>query len=281
MHSTKSSSSSSIISLILKTVGIVIVLVTLLDIGIGSIPYAFADRQWQIGFTSSMVDRGIVPLVGIVLFLTGLWIEETSDTPLEQKRLIFDPRVWILVFSYIVGPIYLFLFPLHLNNVRLESQQAATQIEKKATQAETELSNQLNNEVNSQRSQISQLIGATDEQLTQLVSSNQLSKDQADLIRKFKANPKEVEPFLNKRIEETKTQLQTRIGTEKIAAQEKAQRESLKSGLRISISSVLLSVCFISIAWIVLPDKKLFMRITYVVIVAFVGACIRVFWKLA
>ena len=123
------------------------------------------------------------------------------------------------------------LFPLHFSNVGWSNQQALEQISQKAKQAETELGNQLNTEVNSQRSQISQLINANDEQLGQLVTNNQISKEQADLIRKFKADPKTVEPFLNKRIEETKTQLQTRIATEKLAAEKKAKTESLKSGL--------------------------------------------------
>jgi CHASE3 domain sensor protein len=248
MRSTKSSPASSVlVSRTLKTVGVVIILATLLDIVIGAIPYNLGDRQWQIGFTTSLVDRGIVPMVGVVLFLTGFWIDGSDGA--ERKSLFTDPRFWALAFSSFLGALYLLLFPLHLSNVSWNSQQAATQIEEKAKQAETELSNQLNGEVNSQRSQIEQLLTATDEQLTQLVSSNQLSKEQADLIRKFKADPKQVEPFLNKRIEETKTQLQTRIGSEKLTAQQKAKSESLKSGLRIGISSLLLAAGFIVIGW--------------------------------
>ena len=250
MRSTKSSpSSSALISRLLKTVGVVIILATLLDIGIGAIPYNFADRQWQIGFTTSLVDRGIVPMVGIVLFLTGFWIDGNSEGDSERKSLWADPRFWALAFSSFLGAIYLMLFPLHLSNVGWSNQQALEQISQKAKQAETELGNQLNTEVNSQRSQISQLINASDEQLGQLVTNNQISKEQADLIRKFKADPKAVEPFLNKRIEETKTQLQTRIATEKLAAEQKAKTESLKSGLRIGISSLLLAAGFITIGW--------------------------------
>ncbi len=253
MRSTKPSlSSSALVSRLLKTVGVVIILATLIDIGIGAIPYNFTDRLWQIGFTTSLVDRGIVPMVGIVLFLTGFWIDGNygnSENVSERKSLWTDPRFWVLAFSSFLGAIYLMLFPLHLSNVGWSNQQALEQISQKAKQAETELGNQLNTEVNSQRSQINQLINASDEQLGQLVTNNQISKEQADLIRKFKADPKTVEPFLNKRIEETKTQLQTRIATEKLAAEQKAKTESLKSGLRIGISSLLLAAGFITIGW--------------------------------
>jgi hypothetical protein len=248
MRSTKSSpSSSALISRTLKIVGIVITLATLLDIGIGAIPYNLGDKLWQIGFTTSLVDRGIVPMVGIVLFLTGFWIDSVDRS--DRKSMFADPRFWALAFSSLLGAVYLALFPLHLSNVGWSNQQALTQISEKAKQAETELGNQLNTEVTSQRSQITQLISASDEQLSQLVSNGQLSKEQADLIRKFKSDPKAVEPFLNKRIEETKNQLQTRIGTEKAAAEKKAQNESLKSGLRIGISSLLLAAGFGLIGW--------------------------------
>ncbi|NJR39475.1 MAG: hypothetical protein HC781_12480 [Leptolyngbyaceae cyanobacterium CSU_1_4] len=251
MRSTKSGLSSSVlVSRTLKTVGVVIILATLLDIGIAAIPYNVANRLWQIGFTTSLVDRGIVPMVGIVLFLTGFWINgNSSESETGQKSWFAEPRFWALALASLLGAIYLILFPLHLSNVGWSNQQALEQIGQKAKQAETELGNQLTTEVNSQRSQISQLLATSDEQLGQLVSNNQLSKEQADLIRKFKSDPKAVEPFLNKRIEETKTQLQTRIGTEKLEAEQKAKTESLKSGLRIGISSLLLAAGFITIGW--------------------------------
>ncbi|MBW4516914.1 MAG: HpsJ family protein [Timaviella obliquedivisa GSE-PSE-MK23-08B] len=250
MRSTKPSlSSSTLISRTLKTVGVVIILAILLDIGIAAIPYNFADRLWQIGFTTSLVDRGIVPMVGIVLFLTGFWIDSNLESEPGRKSWFAEPRFWALALASLLGALYLILFPLHLSNVGWSNQQALEQISQKAKQAETELGNQLTTEVNSQRSQISQLIATNDEQLGQLVTNNQLSKEQADLIRRFKADPKAVEPFLNQRIEETKTQLQTRVGTEKLEAEKKAKTESLKSGLRIGISSLLLAAGFITIGW--------------------------------
>lgn len=250
MRSTKSGLSSSVlVSHTLKTVGIVIVLATLLDIGIAAIPYNFNDRLWQIGFTTSLVDRGIVPMVGIVLFLTGFWVDSNSENDFGRKSLSAKLRLGALALASFLGAAYLILFPLHLSNVGWSNQQALEQINQKAKQAETELGNQLNTEVNSQRSQISQLLATSDEQLGQLVTNSQLSKEQAELIRKFKADPKAVEPFLNKRIEETKTQLQTRIGTEKLEAEKKAKTESLKSGLRIGMSSLLLAAGFITIGW--------------------------------
>jgi hypothetical protein len=266
------SSPSLLVSRTLKTVGVVIILATLLDIAIAAIPYSFLDRQWQIGFTTQLVDRGIVPMVGLVLFLTGSWIESNADGDRQGFQTL--SKTVVVALSTFLCVIYLILFPTHLGNVRWSNAQAVEQINQRATQAEAELGNRLTTEVENQRAQITQLLGATDEQLTQLIDNNQLSKEQADLIRKFKANPKEVEPFLNKRIEETKAQLQTQVGTEKAQAEKTAQTEALKSGLRIGISSLLLAAGF-GIISIVLSDRKKWWQFLAGFVVAIAASAIR------
>jgi hypothetical protein len=246
---TKSSPTSSIlVSRTLKTVGVVVTLATLIDIAIGAIPYNVLDRAWQIGFTTQLVDRGIVPMVGIVLFLTGCWMDG-NDSPAERKSLFLEPRVWAFIFASIMGAVFLLVFPLHLSNVGWSNQQRLEQISQKAKDAEAQFGSQLSTEISNQQAQISQLINASDDQLKQLVDGKQLSSEQADLIRKFKSDPKAIEPFLKQKGEEMKTQIQTRIGTEKLQAEKAAQTESLKSGLRIGISSLLLAAGFIVIGW--------------------------------
>jgi hypothetical protein len=250
MRIKSSPSSSLLVSRTLKTVGVVVILATLLDLAIGAIPYNILDRAWQIAFTTQLVDRGIVPMVGIVLFLTGCWVDSnSSDSPAERKSLFLEPKVWAFILASILGAIYLLAFPLHLSNVGWSNQQRLEQISQKAKEAEAQFGNQLSSEITSQQAQITQLLNASDDQLKQLVDGQQLSSEQAELIRKFKADPKAIEPFLKQRSEELKTQIQTRIGTEKTQAEKAAQTESLKSGLRIGISSLLLAAGFIIIGW--------------------------------
>jgi hypothetical protein len=249
MRTKSSPTSSLLVSRTLKTVGVVVILATLIDIAIGAIPYNVLDRAWQIGFTTQLVDRGIVPMVGIVLFLTGCWMDGNSDSPAERKSLFLEPRVWAFIFASIMGAVFLLVFPLHLSNVGWSNQQRLEQISQKAKEAEAQFGTQLSSEIGSQQAQISQLINASDDQLKQLVDGKQLSSEQADLIRKFKSDPKAIEPFLKQKGEEMKTQIQTRIGTEKLQAEKSAQTESLKSGLRIGISSLLLAAGFIVIGW--------------------------------
>lgn len=256
MTSKKVSSSRSVSSLvarILKTAGLVITVAALLDMLILPMPYQFLDRQWQIDFVTAIVDRGIVPLVGIVLFLTGFGVDGAG---LEKKALWQDPRFWTFVLASLLGLLYVLMFPLHLNNVRLSNQSAVEQVNQLVTQAETEQNERLAAEIESRRQQISQLITASDEQLDQLVKGGQLSQEQANLVKGFKSDPDSVDPFLDKQEEELRTQLQTELGVRKQKAQESRKTADLKSGLRVGVSSLLLSIGFIVIGWMGLRNLR-------------------------
>lgn len=250
MTSKKVSSSRSIPSLvapILKTAGVVITLAALLDMFVLPLPYQFLDRSWQISLVTAWVERGIVPLVGIVLFLVGFAIDGGLGN--EKKPVWQDPRFWAFVLASVLGLLYVLMFPFHLNNVRLANQSAIEQVNQQATQAETELNDQVNKEVESRRQQINQLVTASDSQLAQLVEAGQLTQEQAAVIKEFKANPSAVEPFLKQQEGELRTQVQTEIGVRKQNAQASRKTEDLKSGLRIGLSSLLLAVGFITVGW--------------------------------
>lgn len=253
MQAKKASSSrptTALASRALKAVGIIITLSALLDILVLSIPYQLLDRDWQIDFVTQVVDRGIVPLVGIVLFLTGFWVDSTAGTLAERKRIWQDPRLWALILSSILGLLFLTLFPLHLNNVRLAYQDSSQGITKDAGDTETQLGSQIDGEIESRRQQISLLVTATDEQLNQLVEQNRISKEDADRVRQFKAKPDSVEPFLQQTREQLTNQAQQQLGISREQAQQQLKTRALKSGLRVGISSLLLSIGFIVIGWL-------------------------------
>lgn len=249
-----------LVSLTLKVVGIIITLSTLLDIVILSIPFQLTSRDWQIDFVTQFVDRGIVPLIGIVLFLTGFWIDNMSAGAAPERRgMAKDPRFWALALSCILGAMFLILFPLHLNNVRLAYQESAQGIVQEATNAEARVSEEVESEINTQRQQINLLLSAPPEQVDQLVQQGRLSQEQADLIAQFRNDPEQIEPYLqqgrgqlNQQVEE----LQTQIGLQRQEAQQQLKNSALRSGLRVGVSSLLLSIGFIVIGWLGLKTLR-------------------------
>lgn len=247
--------------LTLKVVGIILIVSFLLDFLVLLFPFQPTDRIWQINIATALVDRGIVPLVGVGALFTGYWMQETSDNPKG-----FDFRLPVLVLSSILGLMFLLIFPLHLNNVRQASTQTINQINRDAEQAETQLKNQLsqfqaqlNNEQG--KAQLEQLRTQAKAQFTELLqddqkyqqalNSPQIPAAQKELLKKFKANPKELDQFIAQQTDPQglANQRLTQIRQRRDDASKQAKDNAWKSGLRIGMSSLLLAIGYIIIGW--------------------------------
>lgn len=231
------------------------ILAALLDMIVLPIPYNWVDRAWQISFTTQVVDRGIIPLLGLALLMTGLWFEGGSAGKAKGLNRSKGLKTSALVLACVLGLFYILIFPLHLNNVRLDSRQTQEQISQEATQAEAQLDSRLNAEVGQQQGQISQLL-ANPQQLAQALQSGQVTQEQAALLEEFRDDPAALDQFLEERAGQLRTQLQTEIGMRREEATSRAKTEALKSGLRIGLSSLLLAIGYIVVGWTGLKTAK-------------------------
>jgi flagellar biosynthesis GTPase FlhF len=246
----------------LKVAGVILILSFLLDVLILLFPFQPTDRTWQIDLATALVDRGIVPMVGLGLLFAGYWADSTDD----GRSSGIDLRFPALILSSILGLIFLLIFPLHLNNVRQVSDQRVEQINKEAEQAETQLKNQLsqvqaqlsNEQVKAElekqksqvRSQFTELL--KDEQKYQQALNNpNLPAAQKELLKKFKANPQELDKFLAQQSDpqQAANQQLNRIRQGKEEAEQQARQRAWKSGLRIGMNSLLLSIGYIILGW--------------------------------
>ncbi|HEY9741599.1 MAG TPA: HpsJ family protein [Coleofasciculaceae cyanobacterium] len=234
---------SSFTALTLKIVGLIMMLSSLLDCILVAIPFNLLQRNWQIGFTTQLVDRGLLPLVGIALFSIGYWIDYNSGTaPTDQKPSVQDLRFWVFLLASLLGLIFLLLVPLHINNIVQQSNETFQQINQKATQAETQIQNETQqvNALLKDEQKLSELEKAIE---SGQIPGNQLP--QAQLLREqlqtFKKDPN----ALNKQVEAAKN----KIRTEKQNAENETKTGALKLGLRTGLSSLLLAIGYIVIGW--------------------------------
>ncbi|MBW4559891.1 MAG: HpsJ family protein [Mojavia pulchra JT2-VF2] len=250
-------------ALILKVVGIILILSFLVDFLIFLLPFQPTDRGWQINLATAVVDRGIVPLVGLGMLFAAYWFENVEDGDRPQG---IDLRFPALILASILGLLFLLIFPLHLNNVRQASTQTVTQINQDAEQAENQLKNQLaqfqaqlNNEQgkaqleqlrNQARSQFAELL-KDEQKYKQALENPQLPAAQKELLRKFKANPQELDKFIAQQTDPQglANQRLNQIRQRREEAEKQARDNAWKSGLRIGISSLLLSIGYIIIGW--------------------------------
>lgn len=247
--------------LTLKVVGIILIVSFLLDFLILLFPFQPTNRIWQINVVTQVVDRGIVPLVGVGALFTGYWMQESGDGPKG-----FNFRFPVLILSSILGLMFLLFFPLHLNNVRQASTQTVTQINQDAEQAENQLKNQLSQfqaQINNEqgKAQLEQLRAQAKAQFTELLQDEQkyqaalknpqVPTAQKELLKKFKDNPKELDQFIAQQTDPQglANQRLTQIRQRRDDASKQARDNAWKSGIRIGISSLLLSIGYIIIGW--------------------------------
>jgi hypothetical protein len=247
----------------LIVVGTILMLSFLLDFLILLFPFQVTDKGWQIGLATALVDRGIVPMVGLGMLFAGYWIDSTSDGDRSQP---VDLRFPALILSSILGLLFLLIFPLHLNNVNQAKSLTVTRITQDADQAENQLNSQLtqlkaqlgNAQVKAQLEQQKSQIKAQftdllkdDQKYKQALENPNLPATQKELLKKFKANPQELDKFLAQQSDPQglANEKLNQIRQRKEEAQKQAQQEALKSGLRIGMSSLLLAIGYIIIGW--------------------------------
>ena len=249
---------SNFTSLCLKTIGGILILTSLLDYLTLAIPFQPSDVQWQITFTSQIVDRGIVPMVGISFIVLSYWVESTLSKATTNKG--FDLRLPAFGLSLLFGVVFFLLVPLHLNNLRVISAQNLQQIEATTEEAQTLITQRYEQLKNPQNIQL----------ITRRISDI----DQA--LSSGKIEGKTINPQERQQLVETKQQLenlsqnaqnpatidarrqeaQNKLQTETQAQKNRTKTQALKQGLRVGISSLLLSIGYLLMGWFGLQSSN-------------------------
>ena len=248
------SQASKFTALSLKVVGIILVVSSLLDYITLAIPFQPLNSQWQIAFTGQIVDRGIVPMVGIAFMLVAYWIESNVRT---VKSSGFGIRLPIFILSLLLGFIFLILVPLHLNNLRLVSSDAFAQLEQRAEEAETRISEQYEqlNAISTDPQRL-ELLESRITEIDNAISSGQFqgqnlnpqqlqqlqqTRQQLQNFRELAQNPEALEARLS--------ELQTQLRDQKLEREGRAKTEAFKQGIRTGLSSLLLAIGYLVMGW--------------------------------
>ncbi len=93
--------------------------------------------QQTVSVTSQLIDRGIIPMVGLAFLFAGFWIDSNSGTTKKGLSGILQPGA--LALSVLLGIAFLALTFVNVNSQRLLNQRTLEQISQTATQAETQL----------------------------------------------------------------------------------------------------------------------------------------------
>lgn len=248
-------------SQILKIVGIVMIVSSIIDYIILFTPPNFASRAWQITTTNQIVGQGMIPLLGLVLFFTGCWILESSGMA-ERREGIGKIKIGMVILSIILGLIFLLIVPLHGSNVMREKAEAFEQINQQIGQAEN-----LKTQVEQRKKQLKEIVkdekmlNATIGQMEEAIKKGQVPenqmagiKNQLEILKKAKDNPKGFEELVDKQAQEFENQMQTKLRDDKLQAEKQTQEQAVKLGLKTGSSSLLLGIGYTAIGWLGLKN---------------------------
>ena len=260
MKASNSRQFSSVAARTLKVVGIILILSALLDCIVLSLPGETSDlfnRAWQLAAATQIVDRGIIPLMGIALLMAGFWVDSSSGVSIERRKVWLDLRFWALLISSLLGLLYLCLVPVHLNNTRLELQNALAQVDLEAGQAEGQLEAQIKSDQfkaqveqlkSQRRTQIAALL-QDDGKLQQALQRSEVPQELKTVLRNSKNDPKALDNFLEQQAQELPTQARNEIRTRKQQKEKELRTRSRNSSLQTGISSLLLAIGYITVGW--------------------------------
>lgn len=246
--------SSIFTSLSLKLVGIICIVSGLIDYIILMIPPKWSEYGWRIDYVSNVVDRGIVPLVGIVFVLVGYWIDTNGNRPVSTGKL----KMPIFILATILALVFLIFIPVHFGSIRESQKNTLSQINEGATQAEQQIQTTLN-QLNV-LSQNPQLLDPQISQLNQVIESGKYQgqavsgenlesiRQQRDRLQRLKELAQKPQEF-KQEIENIKTQQETRLLSVKSNYEQEAQKQFLQRGLRIMLNSLMLTIAYTAISW--------------------------------
>ncbi|MFM7470274.1 MAG: HpsJ family protein [Nodosilinea sp.] len=229
----------------LKVAGLVAIVSALVDYLILLIPLNVGNAQWQLATATQITDRGILPLMGIALVFTSLWLD-SARRPTTQPGFwrTIDVRFWLCILASLLSLLYLVLPIFHINAVLLSSQAALQQVGAEASQASTQMEQRLSTELGQQQQQLQALM-QNQELFTQAIKSGQLPKD----MEKYRNDPEGLKQFLQKQADQARQRVQNQIGSRRAEAEQRVQVESWKAAIRTLITSLLLAVGYAAIGW--------------------------------
>lgn len=239
---TNSPAYSNFTALSLKVVGLMMLVSAVFDYIMLAIPFNIGQTEWQLSFIGQMVDQGVRPLVGLSLLSVGYWIANRHNDPKEARFQFRDIRFWGILLASILGLLYLLFVPVHLNNVRVATDQALQQIAERASQADLQVQQQVQQiesilKNDNQYKELEQALASGQVQGEQLTRLQGL-KQQIDVL---KQNPQ----ALNQQLEQTKT----RLATDRKNAEDQARSEAVKLGVRTGVTSLLLAIAYALVSW--------------------------------
>lgn len=242
----KSSYFDSWTALVLKLAGIVLILCSLIDYIILLSTANFGDAQWTVSFTTQMVDRGFIPLVGLALLFLGQLLDSRGEPtdPISQSSQ--GLRIAALLIATVLGVSFLMIAPWGWSATGQAADAQLKQAEEKLTQTKDQLNQQIKSQLDAQVSLAQEAVKTGQFQGRQLSDAELAQvKQQLTELQKLKTDPKaldsKVAPELDRQLKPMRDELEK--------AKNQSQWNARRAAARTALNSVLLAIGYTLIGW--------------------------------
>jgi ABC-type multidrug transport system fused ATPase/permease subunit len=238
--------SSFLTPLALKTAGAVLILSSLIDLVFMLVfppeNLVLEGGRWWLYATSQLVDRGLLPLVGIAFVVTGDWIKIVSTEDGGDRNNSW--RIGTFSLASLLGLIFVLIIPFQVMTTNDFKSQDLKKIGDEVTQLEKGIKSNLQ-QINAQsKDKIKEQITAIDKELKggqaqgERLGNLQVTKSKLELLL---TDPKKFAQESDQNLKQLQKQKQK--------AETQASERMLKTGVRTSLASLLLAIAYITIGW--------------------------------
>jgi hypothetical protein len=231
--------SSFLTPLALKTAGIVLILSSLIDlIFMLCFPpenLVLEGSRWWLYATSQLVDRGLLPLVGIAFVVAGDWIEIVSTENGGERGNI--RRIATFTLASLLGLIFILIIPFQLITTNDFKAQDLKKIGDEATQIQQGIKSNIQQVEALSKEKVKEQIASIDKELTSGIAQGERLAN-LQLNKLLFTDPKKFAQISAQNLQTQKQKRESQVST-----------RMLQTGVRTSLASFLLAIAYITIGW--------------------------------
>jgi hypothetical protein len=233
---------------ILKLTGLSLMAITVLNYVMLLVPPRLTEASWWLTLTTQLIEQGIVPLLGLGVFFTGIAIELLSGTTEQENTWIAKTETLAYRLSLLFGILFALMAPVHSLVTIVNNQASIQELEARLAQQNDQVKFQLDR----QRELYTAVLDG-DATIEDLVGDEPLNDAQMEVLNKIKSDP----DALDRQLEAAQIAIRESVDKRATAAREQAKFGVWKSILRLGLTSWMLAGCYLNVALIGLKgDKK-------------------------
>ena len=231
--------SSFLTPLALKTAGAVLILSSLIDlVFMLCFPpenLVLEGSRWWLYATSQLVDRGLLPLVGIAFVVAGDWIEIVSTEDGGDRGSM--RRLATFSLASLLGLIFVLIIPFQLITTNDFKSQDLKKIGEEVTQIQQGIKGNLQQIDALSKDKVKEQITTIDRE----IASGQAQGERLANLQLNKLLLTDPKKFAQKSEQNLQIQRQKR--------ESQVSNRMIQTGVRTSLASVLLAIAYITIGW--------------------------------